>query len=204
LKERSATIATIYQFFISQHAQLFSLPYRSKFVLLRRSSARDQMISNTLTSCCIIIDDHVFFQLAGAGYGVGVRMLELVSFRDKQCKREIKASSLTCTPRSNHFSFGSFHWVFEILTPSIIFFTALQIVAMLSFIKETMWKTMFGKPADSLERVTDKEDECAFYPEVSSRLDQGLPISLPLSVSPCPSLAVSLLYLSLPSTWQTR
>jgi hypothetical protein len=147
---------------------------------------RSDETSNTLTAYCIIIDDHAFFQLAGAGYGVGVRMLELVSFRDKQCKREIKASSLTCTPRSNHFSFGSSHWVFEILAPSIIFFNALQIVAMLSFIKETMWKTMFGKPADSLERVTDKEDECAFYPEVSSRLDQGLPISLPLSVSPSP------------------
>ena len=35
---------------------------------------------------------------------------------------------------------------------------------MLSFIKETMWRTMFGKPADSLERVTDKDDECPAHP----------------------------------------
>ena len=27
-----------------------------------------------------------------------------------------------------------------------------------------MWRTMFGKPADSLERVTDKDDECPAHP----------------------------------------
>eukprot|EP00281_Chroomonas_sp_CCMP1168_P027061 CAMPEP_0206245710 /NCGR_PEP_ID=MMETSP0047_2-20121206/18844_1 /ASSEMBLY_ACC=CAM_ASM_000192 /TAXON_ID=195065 /ORGANISM="Chroomonas mesostigmatica_cf, Strain CCMP1168" /LENGTH=191 /DNA_ID=CAMNT_0053671031 /DNA_START=33 /DNA_END=608 /DNA_ORIENTATION=- len=62
-------------------------------------------------------------KLAGAGYGVGVRMLELVVFREKGSKRETR------------------------------------VIGMLSFIKDNMWKTMFGKPADSLERVTDKEDE---------------------------------------------
>jgi hypothetical protein len=39
-----------------------------------------------------------------------------------------------------------------------------QVVGMLSFIKDTMWKTMFGKQADSLERVTEKDDECENFP----------------------------------------
>lgn len=35
-----------------------------------------------------------------------------------------------------------------------------QVVGMLSFIKDTVWKSMWGKQADLLERSTDKEDEC--------------------------------------------
>mmetsp|Transcript_9182 Transcript_9182/g.21050 ORF Transcript_9182/g.21050 Transcript_9182/m.21050 type:complete len:152 (-) Transcript_9182:14-469(-) len=35
----------------------------------------------------------------------------------------------------------------------------IKIVGILSYIKDTIWKVMFGKAADSLERVTDKEDE---------------------------------------------
>jgi len=62
-------------------------------------------------------------ELAASGYPVGVRMLELVSFREKVTKRETR------------------------------------IVGMLSYIKDNMWKAMFGKPADALERSTDKEDE---------------------------------------------
>jgi hypothetical protein len=31
---------------------------------------------------------------------------------------------------------------------------------MLGFIKDIIWKSMFGKPADLLERATDHEDEC--------------------------------------------
>lgn len=36
----------------------------------------------------------------------------------------------------------------------------IKIVGILSYIKDNIWKTMFGKPADSLERATDKQDEC--------------------------------------------
>jgi hypothetical protein len=35
-----------------------------------------------------------------------------------------------------------------------------KIVGILSYIKDNIWKTMFGKAADSLERATDKQDEC--------------------------------------------
>ena len=33
-------------------------------------------------------------------------------------------------------------------------------MGILSYIKDNIWKTLFGKPADSLERSTDKQDEC--------------------------------------------
>ena len=39
----------------------------------------------------------------------------------------------------------------------------IKIVGILSYIKDSIWKTMFGKPADSLERATDKQDECMIY-----------------------------------------
>ena len=44
-----------------------------------------------------------------------------------------------------------------------------QVVGMLSFIKDTMWKTMFGKQADSLERVTEKDDECENIPHLKNQ-----------------------------------
>ena len=34
-----------------------------------------------------------------------------------------------------------------------------KVVGILSYIKDNIWKTMFGKSADSLERSTDKQDE---------------------------------------------
>jgi hypothetical protein len=40
----------------------------------------------------------------------------------------------------------------------------IKIVGILSYIKDNIWKTMFGKPADSLERATDKQDECELPP----------------------------------------
>ena len=39
-----------------------------------------------------------------------------------------------------------------------------KIVGILSYIKDNIWKTMFGKAADSLERATDKQDECEQRP----------------------------------------
>jgi hypothetical protein len=62
--------------------------------------------------------------LADAGYGVGVRLLELISFREKSYKRE-----------SN-------------------------IVSILSFIAFTLWKILFGKQADTLEKSNDNQDQC--------------------------------------------
>ena len=40
-----------------------------------------------------------------------------------------------------------------------------KIVGILSYIKDNVWKTMFGKAADSLERATDKQDECEQRPQ---------------------------------------
>jgi hypothetical protein len=39
-------------------------------------------------------------QLAAAGYGVGVRMLELVSFRERGTKRETRVSKTVLLPGS--------------------------------------------------------------------------------------------------------
>ena len=39
----------------------------------------------------------------------------------------------------------------------------IKVVGILSYIKDNIWKTMFGKPADSLERATDKQDECNLF-----------------------------------------
>ncbi|KAG2231967.1 hypothetical protein INT48_001276 [Thamnidium elegans] len=57
------------------------------------------------------------------GYRVGSRVLELLTWREKNAKRETK------------------------------------ILGILYFIHSTVWKALFGKPADSLEKSTENDDE---------------------------------------------
>ncbi|KAI8639834.1 NO signaling/Golgi transport ligand-binding domain-containing protein [Parasitella parasitica] len=57
------------------------------------------------------------------GYRVGFRVLELLAWREKVAKREIK------------------------------------VLNVLYFIHSTVWKALFGKQADSLEKSTENEDE---------------------------------------------
>ncbi|KAF1805773.1 NO signaling/Golgi transport ligand-binding domain-containing protein [Mucor lusitanicus] len=57
------------------------------------------------------------------GYRVGSRVLELLAWREKVAKREIK------------------------------------VINVLYFIHSTVWKALFGKQADSLEKSTENEDE---------------------------------------------
>lgn len=58
------------------------------------------------------------------GYRVGLRMLELLVWRDRNPKREVRVLSI------------------------------------LYFIHTALWKGLFGKQADSLEKSTENEDEC--------------------------------------------
>ncbi|KAI8991997.1 NO signaling/Golgi transport ligand-binding domain-containing protein [Mycotypha africana] len=57
------------------------------------------------------------------GYRVGYRLLELLAWREKSAKREIK------------------------------------VINVLYFIHSTVWKALFNKSADSLEKSTENEDE---------------------------------------------
>ncbi|KAI8926611.1 NO signaling/Golgi transport ligand-binding domain-containing protein [Entophlyctis helioformis] len=62
-------------------------------------------------------------KLSDYGYRVGIRMLELIVWRDRNTKRETR------------------------------------ILGVLYFINTTVWKALFGKAADSLEKGTDNDDE---------------------------------------------
>lgn len=62
-------------------------------------------------------------RLESSGYGVGLKMLELLAYRSREYRREIRLMN------------------------------ALQ------FVSTTVWKSLFGKPADSLERSIDHADE---------------------------------------------
>lgn len=72
------------------------------------------------------------------GYNVGVRLLELLTFREKGQKRE------------------------------------LRLLKMLEFVSITMWKALFGRQADSLEKNLEDEDSCTIL--ISSLF---FPIGLP-------------------------
>eukprot|EP00243_Klebsormidium_subtile_P003051 TRINITY_DN16191_c0_g1_i1.p1 TRINITY_DN16191_c0_g1~~TRINITY_DN16191_c0_g1_i1.p1 ORF type:complete len:196 (+),score=26.48 TRINITY_DN16191_c0_g1_i1:248-835(+) len=62
-------------------------------------------------------------KLEEAGYGVGLRVLELLCHREKANRRETR------------------------------------LLGILTFIHSTVWKALFGKQADSLEKATTEEDE---------------------------------------------
>ncbi|CAK4072895.1 unnamed protein product [Aphanomyces euteiches] len=68
--------------------------------------------------------------LESAGYGVGVRVLELLSYRD--VNGNISKEKLRRETR---------------------------LLNMLQFVVSVCWKTLFGKPADGLERSTANENE---------------------------------------------
>jgi hypothetical protein len=63
-------------------------------------------------------------RLCDLGASVGARLLDLLTYREKGTRRE------------------------------------LRLVGMLSFVQTIVWKALFGKPADSLERSIEHEDEC--------------------------------------------
>jgi hypothetical protein len=62
-------------------------------------------------------------RLESTGYGVGLRVLELLAYRSREYKRETKLMNL------------------------------------LQYISTQVWKSLFGKAADSLERSIDHADE---------------------------------------------
>jgi len=62
-------------------------------------------------------------RLEATGYGVGLRVLELLAYRSREYKRETRLMNL------------------------------------LQFVSTTVWKSLFGKAADSLERSIDHADE---------------------------------------------
>ena len=62
-------------------------------------------------------------RLEGMGYSVGLRVLELLTLRERQQKRKVR------------------------------------LLPMLQWVSSNVWKSLFGKTADSLERSMENEDE---------------------------------------------
>jgi hypothetical protein len=62
-------------------------------------------------------------RLENTGYSVGLRVLELLAYRNRDYKRETR------------------------------------LMGVLQFVSTQVWKTLFGKAADSLERSIDHADE---------------------------------------------
>ena len=85
-------------------------------------------LHRTITILTLLNFDSCYLsRLSDIGCGVGSRVLELVSFREKSFKRETR------------------------------------LVSMLSFIQGTVWKSLFGKQADSLEKSVDHDNECRSF-----------------------------------------
>jgi hypothetical protein len=105
-------------------------------------------------------------RLSDLGYGIGLRSLELLTYRTS-----IQAYLLTNTqPGSSSSSSSSSNSANLTQVPiSLHNIAQLQgrkeksLVAMLQFLHGQMWKSLFGRVADGLEKATDKEDEYYIY-----------------------------------------
>ncbi|KAF4347924.1 hypothetical protein G4B88_007834 [Cannabis sativa] len=79
-------------------------------------------------------------RLEDAGYSVGARVLELLCHRDKvYCVLSIVNEGALLTLQGNRRD--------------------TRLLGILSFVHTTVWKVLFGKAADSLEKGTEHEDE---------------------------------------------
>ena len=58
-----------------------------------------------------------------------------------------------------------------------------KLLGILSFVYSTVWKVLFGKQADSLEKSTEQEDEC-----IHLSVSHPPSLSIPLFSSPLPPL----------------
>ncbi|EYB88099.1 hypothetical protein Y032_0252g216 [Ancylostoma ceylanicum] len=83
-----------------------------------------------------------WFWLASYGKIVGIRLLDVVTLREKGYRRETKLLG------------GFVLWCFFIISLGFTY------PGMLMFIKSSVWKNLFGKEADKLERSND--DQCTY------------------------------------------
>ncbi|MBA0657959.1 hypothetical protein Goklo_010211, partial [Gossypium klotzschianum] len=97
-----------------------------------------------------------WIRLEDAGYAVGARVLELLCHRDKQCVW-INACSFVCIRMLLYgVSAGTMNLCFFMPQGNR---RETRLLGILSFVHSTVWKVLFGKVADSLEKGTEHEDE---------------------------------------------
>lgn len=95
-------------------------------------------------------------KLQETGHRVGTKLLELVSTRERNVKRE------------------------------------LGVIEFLQFISTTCWRSFFGKPADSLERSTDNDNEYMIH-ETDSLTNRFISIPADLGQLNCAAYTAGIL-----------
>jgi hypothetical protein len=103
-------------------------------------------------------------RLSDIGYQIGLRSLELLTYRSS-----IQSFLLTAAHPNSGSSNNTSHQ-FAVQQPiSLHNVGALNgrkeknLIAMLQFLHSFIWKSLFGRVADGLEKATDKEDEYYIY-----------------------------------------
>lgn len=89
------------------------------------------------------------YRLSETGYSIGIRCLELYTYR----------SSIQPTLYNHHSNQYQSYTSQNIL--HIQGKKEKNLINMLQFIHSTVWKQLFGKVADGLEKSTEREDECS-------------------------------------------
>jgi len=108
-------------------------------------------------------------RLFDMGYGIGLRALELITWRTSVQHYLLSNAQAGSGGSSSGSSGGGVGGVVVQAPISLHNIAALQgrkekhVVAMLQTLQVPMWKALFGKTADSLEKATDKEDEYYIY-----------------------------------------
>ena len=101
----------------------------------------------------------LYFRLEVAGFGVGLRFLELLSYREKQNRRELRLLGILQVLR---LLLPLVYFVVILLTYRIVFFynIGLELLSHFryQFIHNVVWRQLFGKTADALEKSAESDD----------------------------------------------
>ena len=96
----------------------------------------------------------VYDRLEDSGYSIGQRVTELIGMREHIVKRETRIVNMLqvkVISQQNRIDFAS------ILQMTLLLITS-------QFVSNVVWRHLFNKTADNLERSMENEDECMVLP----------------------------------------
>lgn len=97
------------------------------------------------------------FRLSDIGYSIGIRVIELCVYRERVLP---PTSSQQSSSNNNQTLSSSSSSSSSLSSLSGVGRRETRIVSMLQYIHSSIWKYLFNKVSDGLEKATDKDDEC--------------------------------------------
>lgn len=118
----------------------------------------------------------VYDRLEDSGYSIGQRVTELIGMREHIVKRETRIV--------NMLQVQLILQEFRIILFALILHMTLSSITS-QFVSNVVWRHLFNKTADNLERSMENEDECMIYAGILYRIFDAISKMLKCSTDIC-------------------